>query len=471
MNTRRLLCSVTLAISLATAGDAFAGGAIVDGDGRVLIIRGGACRDLFPGNGACPATSPVLALDRIALDGEVTRFLVGATTDSRREDGASLVFDDSSGIVYLLWQTRISPTTARIRLIPFDQAGFGQLIEVSGQAVPIVGSPRLAITRDDLVERDHAGKEVTVTRRTLHLVWMEREGADLATTRTIYSPVLLENGHYLGWVPRIVLDELVEEDSASAVAGPALALKEPELVLGEDSRSIAIGFYGGALGRLATLEIRLLPGALSTLATEAADYAAEAGEDLARQPGGVEAVAGGVGARIIEMGFGLHVSTRAYLAVEVEQAILNSTLEQDSPGIPLEQLAEIVGARIIEMGSRLFGSDGLERAYAANRLTLFALADQPPATSVPTPLYGDGVRHLLRFYVVSNMPAPQSGPGATFLTSSDGAHGLVYWQAGAEILYRETLQEAWSEVRSLPISSELSLEAIHGLLRDRVNKR
>ncbi len=470
-NRCRYLTLFVLGLVLGSPSSAFGSSALIDAHGQVFSVQVGSFDDLFPGDKACLGEETVVALDRHSISGTLERLLVPGTCNAEEEVSPTLIYEESSGTVFLLWESRSGAETSRIYLSYLVADTWFGALEVTGHPATLRGSAQLVTTQDQISVFQSDGTARTADRRILHIVWSEVVAT--GSVETFYAPVILVDGEFLGHIPRLSLQDLpagaieVGEGSASG----SFDLFQPELISGVDNKSVMIGYLNPDSQRVVAVEVRQLPAVLSSMAAEAADFTEEVGSSQLNRPGGIESLAGQVGARIIELGLGVHISIRAYLAAEVEQVILEESLGASGPGIPLDHLAGSVGARIIELGSKIFGTDGLERVYEDDRLSVIAISGTE--SEGEDQISSAGAQHLLRFYAVSSRPVPEiEGHSVSFLASSDGENGLLCWQEGAsEIRYLESDGEAWGPIRALPMSSGFSYQQIREILRERVQKR
>ncbi|MCB1035366.1 MAG: hypothetical protein KDD47_16195 [Acidobacteria bacterium] len=474
MRTSKLVRPAALALSLCclvTTAGASDRATLVEGGGRVFSVLSGSLGELFPGDESCSARDGVLALDLVGVDGSSRRELVPGTCNSELEAEPSLVYDEASEALYLLYQSKAASGSSRIFLASYRNGSWAEALEVTQEPAVLRGGPRLLTTRDEISFAGADGGEARADRRILHVAWTEGEGSSPGLPR--YAPIILVDGEFVGRIPIIALEELPAGSLGSPAepAADSVELSQPELVPGVDEKSVVVGFVHPDRQRLVTVEIRQLPAILSSVAADASRLIEEIGSSLLNQPGGIESLAEQVGQRIVETGYGLHISIRAFLAAKVEQVILEESLESAGPGIPLDALAGTVGARTVEFGSRVFGIDGLERIYEDDRLSVIAFSgtgnDETGAASA------QGPQHLLRFYAVSNRPTPNlEGQTVTFLSSRSGENALLCWQESAsEVRYQESSGEGWGPVRALPLSEDLGYEQIQRILRERVQER
>lgn len=458
------LFAVGLALVVCGTALAAESTAVLDHQGTLYTLLSGRRGDLFTGVKGPAANAPVLALEirqpgETPEDTEIRRLLVADTGDAAQEESANLVLEEAAGTVYVVW-SRIpaeGPVELRVSGLVEDQWSEPVSLEAMGD---LTVAPQLLVTRDRMAKPDPDTGVLRSTARTvLHLLWAEdaAEGE-----RVLYSPLVLEDGAYVGEAPRMVLNDF--DPTTTPGDKGATSISAPTLAAGVDNQSVIAGFVNMATGRQLSIELRMLPFALGTLARDVRDFILDEGVGIVG-PGSVESLAGGVGGMIIETGREFHPGVRFYFASVAQEAVLEEALASDGPGVGLQSLAGGVGGMIIEVGSRFFGTDGLDRNFVASRLSLVEIGSAVELD--PDTL----VNHLLRVYVVSDREAPDVGGDAALLVSEDGEEGMVAWPEGEELRYRETSGAIWSDVRAVPLDEGFDLEQARQLLRQRLQRR
>jgi len=465
----RNLTILALAVSLlmlpATA-EAAKRSSVLAGDGTLYSIHSGAYGDLFPEGSAAPAQRPVLALDVKAYDEPTQRLLVDGSADEATDSDVVLVFEDSSDTLFLLWQKSSDGEDSTLVLSSLSREEWSDPIALSGSGANLPGSSSLAVTRDSfevLVEGEPTVRDRTV----LHAVWNSGDSSEDAEPH--YTAVILEDGAFGGYNPVVGLGDLVEDlppGSGGSLAEPVLTI-EP----GTDRRAVVVTFTEPDSGHLVTVEVRLMPMELSILARTISRQVIDDGRSLP-PAAGLASLAGGVGSSIIDVGYRFHTSLRGYLAAEIETQILDLADQSSGPGVPLESIAGGVGSSIIDVGLRLFGSDGMHRDYLDGRLFTLAISEEgdiPLDRLHESPI----APHLIRLYVVSDLPSLESTAGAvTVATSESGERSVASWEGGDDtIRYRQSEGGTWLETQTLNLGEGLDRDGALQILRDRVRKR
>jgi hypothetical protein len=426
-------------------------------EGLVYSLHEGAYGDLFPRQGLGEADSSALALDVIDGEGGRTRLLVPGTEGVDVDDSASLLFEDESNTLFVLWQTKSNVIHSRLNLVGYRDGEWSEPIEISGKPFGWKSSPQLAVTRDAFETEAEDGTAHEWSRTVLHVLW--RESGPTGEPQVFYSPVTLLNGEYTGWNPVHLLDQFVDVAPAGKPgAVGSMVADAPAIEPGWNSHSVVVAFVPEASGVLVTLGIELTPGEISFLGDEARHQISEVGRSLPAG-GGIGALAGKVRHQISEVGarLKLHPSVTQYLAEAAHAEILAA-----APNDPVEALADRVRHQISEVGARITDR-GFERMLGKSALHLLEMPER----------IEDGTPSLM-ISVVSPMmirTAPETGGEApTLHLSRDGGAALVSWQGKGVLEYRESLPEGWSEVRTLRLHGELDLERALQMLDRRIDE-
>jgi hypothetical protein len=436
-------------------------------EGQLYELFAGAYGELFAGDLAYPADTPVLALEVVQADGEKERHLMPGTAGPEVKGVPTLVFEDSSQRLFAVWESKSTPTASRLLLADFIPGGWSEPLEISGDIAPLKDAPQVLVTRDRFSIRTPAGEMTTRSRTVIHVVWLE-EGSE--GNEYYYTPVILEAGQYIGWNPVVALAQIEPEaPSQKAAAEIVELLRAPELAPGEDLHSAILAFLSPKRGRLTAVELRLAPGELGFLAD---DFRAQIIEIGARDREGFDNLAKRFRAQIIEIGNRLNPGVVNHFAERCSSALLG--LFDADPDRPLEQLADDFRAQIIEIGRELLGG-GRGNAAAASRLLEVSPVQWGNA---PTPPNAPRVSHLVSLQVVMDRPAPPLGDvPARMFVSEDGERVLVGWLDRGKVYYTETSAEvgategAWTAVERLILTDELEATAAAEILEKRVRRR
>lgn len=461
-STVRTLLALGLCVTFAVPASGIeARDSAVGADGEIYRVRAGSYGDLFPAEGLAAAENPALALDVFYPDRRHERLLVPGAEGEDLEDSASVLFEDDSGTLFILWQTKINVIHSRLNLIGFRDGTWSEAIEISGNPFGWKSSPQLAITRDAF----HApapGGGLRVWQRTVaHLLWWE-EGPEGAPD-VHYSPVVFLDGTYTGWNPVLRVEDLALAAGLSVGEVNAALAEAPRLETGANGQSVVIAFVPQGGANLVTIGLEILPGELGALADDVRAQIIEVGRSGG--PDGLGRLADKARAQIIEVGarLKLHPGMSSYVAAQAHDRILGA-----DPGAPIRAIADEVRAQIIEVGARMTGR-GIHRlsAAAVDRVIELPRGSRQDGTGAAAP------PDLIRVVKTSSRPVPTTAeePHRLYL-SKDGQGVVASWQEGDSILYRESRGgDGWSEVRRLRLDEELDVERASSLLERRADER
>jgi hypothetical protein len=435
--------------------------------GEVYQVRAGRYGDLFPGGQAATAATPVLAVDVTRSGSPVQRVLIPDTVDFASESSASLLYEDDSQTVFVLWESYegIHPI---LKLAGFDGTSWSAPITVVGNPFAPKTSPQFAITRETFqdVTDDGTGTMITKHRTSLHLLWQE-EGASAGSIDTFYTPVIFIDGVCTGSNPVYNLSDFLPAGTEADIQ-PTL-LKAPTIQSGRDQRTVVVAFASQSKGQMATVEIDVLPEELSRLSEEARSHIIEIGAAL--YPGHLPDLATKARSHIIEIGIAFHPELASTLADQV------STTIQTSISTDLPDLAQKARSHIIEIGAKL-SSRGLRNA-SEDALSQIVQVDDPAsrgaggganfaALSTPTA----SAAYLIQIRVASHRPIPRVGPGnVVVFVSEAGEDALVSWAQADKVLYRLSSDATWTDPRTLLFSPTVDIAKAYAILGQRVRNR
>ncbi len=438
---------------LATAAFGAQPQAVLGSDGELYVMRAGAYGDLFPGGRSTDKAHPVLALDITRPEQAPTRALVPATADLAGEISPSMVFEHDSGRLFLLWESRTTANSV-LKLASFDGTKWSQAFSVIGNPFSQKGSPQLAITRDVFTVRSSISSDTSVRHRTiLHVIWVE-EAAN-GFFETYYTPVILENGSYVG---KSQVYRLSDYDNSNPVAGspsPDL-MRSPSIQAGRDERSVVAGFVSTASRRLVTLEIDVLPEELGQIAEVTRATIIDTGITLKPENRGL--LADQVKKSILDHGTAFHTEVLDAMADRVRALIL------DDGSQDLVSLGETTRATIIDTGARFSG-----RGLRSLRPSVEKIEEAHPEADASPHAVISTAHHLLRFREISSRVAPPVGAGSfTLFLSKTGEDVVVAWPASDRVLYHNSQEEDWSEKRELKLTNGMTLDRAFEILSQRV---
>lgn len=455
---KHIAAVLLLSLGLAAAASAESREGVLGSQGEVYLTRVGTWSQLF-GIGV-PADNQVVMGLQILRPGQQPEWTLVPESEGVNPNASRFVlFEDVSETVFVVWEGRIGihPT---IKLASYQDGTWSEVLQVSENVWSWKGFPQLAITRDVFEIGDEAGGTRQVRRTLLHVVWWEETGEG---DRTLYRPLVFEDGRFQGMGTILVLNDLLGEELAAGAeaASPAL-IRHPALQAGTEARSVLVTFADEATGKLAVLEIGLLPAGLSLLAEELHDFVLGLDPEETAD-GGLESFAGTVRGHITIVGARHRLNPRDVqeLAEEVRSRIL-AAADELSPA-DLESLAGVVRGHITIVGARISG-ETMDRFLPSGATSVLRVAsDRQPFPAEA------GTSHLLRLSLRAELPVPSTDEGdIRIFTSPGGSRVVVAWEvAGARVLYRESTDGGWTEVRTLALGSQLTTAEALEILRQR----
>jgi hypothetical protein len=439
---------------------------VLGGEGELYMVRAGSYGELFPGGKAADPANLVLALDVVrpeAPGGASERFLVPGTSGSEPENSPSLLFEQASNTVFLVWESAFNVVHPSLKLAWFDGAAWSDQIDVTGKPFTPKTSPLLAVTRDTHEEMGEDGAPALRHRTILHLLWVEEDAAGI--DEVLYSPLVLEDGIYkgsTGFLRLAAFDPSPSADTPYELSAELLG--SPALEGGSDGRTVVAGFAAAASERLVTLEIDVLPVELSRLADRVRTQIIDIGARFS-VPGGLQHLADAARAYAIDSGRAFHPEVAQTLGDQARDYILANG------GRDLIPLAEGVRTQIIDIGAKLSGRGLRQRSSAPG-----AGDEASPARQIVQVRAAESRDErplaLLQVRLASSRPAPETGAGSMRLfLSESGQEVLIAWVEDGRVLYRDSAGAGWNETRELRLSPTLPLERALEILEHRVRNR
>src|SRR6185295_1548612 len=270
--------------------------------------------------------------------------------------------------------------------------------------------------------------------------------------------IVITDGGFIGWNPIFNLDEYLRGrvTPASAEVQPSLA-RAPIIENGRDERTIIIAYPSTAMGRLATVEIDVLPEQLIQLAEGARQHIIDLGQQY--YPSDLPTLAEKARQHIVDLGHAFRSDVIEAIAGQVKAQILAG----GSDG--LEALADKARQHIVDLGAQ-FSGRGLRGINGADGTAkLMEISGDPALPDAPATF-------LFQFRVVSDLPIPRVGPGAVRLFVSErGENLIVSWAQADKVLYRNSRGDRWSEARELRFSDSLDLNKAYQVLEQRLSSR
>jgi hypothetical protein len=450
MTLRRAASAVAFAALLVPAALGAADGTTMLGaNGEFYRVRTGTYASLFPDAPTGAAANPVLALD-VQRNGGFERLLVPGSEGPEPEGSPALTIDASTNHVYLVWVAQVGIHSV-LDLISYSADGFGDVFEFAGDAFSAKTNPQLATTLDEYMTLSAGGEVVDSSRTILHLVWFD-DGA--RGQRTVYTPLVIEDGDLLRTNVLFDLEELADDgEAAPATSSTAGLLEKPQIRRGRDGQSVVVGFVAATGGRLQALELRSVTGELVFFA----DKARSTIIDTATGNPGVSrrAIADKARSTIID-------TARRLFRNEVARFLTDDFLEDfaNSPAEePLESVADAARSAVIATGAAL-------RRGIADRA-------QSNVIEIGESQSSNSINHLLdvRRGVRRELPSV-SAPSPRVFVSPTGDDAALAWQQDDTVQYRESTGDGgWSPVRTVSLGATLSVEDAYALVQQRVGSK
>lgn len=447
MRPARFLAAVALALS-AAAASAEERALALGADGALYRVVSGRYGDLFPDAAQASAEHAVLAVDIVRAGAGTRRLLVPGTDDLAVESTPYLVYQSSLDTAVLVWESRLRDIHSSLHLVCLRGGVWSAPIALDADFGSWKSTPRIAITTETYQSENAAGALEAHQRTIIHTLWWEDAGAG---ERTVYSPVVLIDGEYIGWNPLQVVDELDTAEGPAPFPVAASFYRSPSVAPGGHSNNLILSFVNPRTGRLLKFEVEVLPHALTELAARLRAYL------LGLAPvesGSLQTIADKARAHILIGGARrFNEKYLRSLANEVRRRILE--LGDTTSGI--RAIADVSRAHIliggVEIAQRAF-RDSVDGVTSVE-----VMADD----SAQSPLA------IVQLRLLASLAAPRIGAGPTkILTSPDGDSTLVAWEEDGEIRYRENYGHEWTVMRALTLGAGLSRERAYEILQRRI---
>lgn len=460
MNMKRIagILSLTLGLGLAPLCDAAAsqGVATLGSEGEIYIVRAGSYGELFANSSRYDRKTPVLALDIVRPDAPVERLLVPDTENDAVESMPSLLFEETTGTAFLVWESRINYHPI-LMLSGYDGKTWSKPIVIVSNPFADKTSPDVAITHDTYEETGQDGKPALHHRTILHVIWSEESGAGLR--ETFYTPVIFEDGVFVGLHGVVNLNQvgaLAMSTSASTV--PAGLVTSPRIESGRDGSTVVAAFASEVSQQLVSLEIDVLPTQLARLADDARAYIIDLGAKSSAPGRDIKAIAADARAYIIDLGArrGFQPEVARSIGDLVRDHIAGGEAPEPGKG-DFKVIADKARAYIIDLGAKLSGR-GLRTA----------------SSSAPSNVEFDGgseegASHFIQFRLAARLPLPETGTEQVeMFLSETGQDLIVSWTEGNRLRYRQSQGDAWSEIREFRLGGGLDLAQAYQILSRKV---
>lgn len=469
-STRKILGVSLLAAGLTLTGRPAAAShqeTTLGNSGELYVVRTGTYGDLFPGGAAGERDSPVLALDIVKPGAPADRRLIPSTQGKDVESTPAAIFEDDSDTLFVIWESRINSIHSIFRLASFDGAVWSTPIDITGNPFSVKTPPQIAVTRDAYGVRE-ADNGVSIRHRyVLHVAWSEENAAGLYDA--YYTPIIVDEGAYLGWNPVYRLDDFDNWDTTALVAAaPASELvKSPTLQRGRDGQTLVAAFASSATGRVAAVEIDVLPTQLQRLAEKARGYIIDLG--VRRKITDLNVLSARSRTFLVDNGLDYQPEVARSIADQVAAYV------QSNGGVGgilgpggIQNIASGARGYIIDLGAKFSGrglkSNAIESASTAPPRTLEIAAEQGDTTQPAA--------HLFQVRKGSSRRSPEIGAGAVRVFASEtGGELLISWASAEKVSYRISQADGWSEPHEIRITDSLDLNGAYEILAQRVRRR
>jgi hypothetical protein len=448
MTTRTLLrqvCGSLLLVALWVAAPAF--GATSD---PTVLGEAGA---LYSLRATTIGANPALTLEVVRPGQPVTLATVPGTENESSEDSPSLIYQEQSDSIFLLWQSHDSGLHRALHLAVYRSGAWSSVTQLVGGPWSIKSAPQMLATHETFRERGaNVDRQLTV----LHVLWAEEIGSFF---ETLYAPIVMVDGEYVGHHDLYRLSDFDAAEPANLAFDVSAAVQQaPRLRPGRDNRSVAVAFANAATKRLVAMEIDVVPRALTRLGEEARGHIIITGVRNG-YPAKRAASASEVAAWIRANGDGLLPEVVDDLANAVQARIL---ADQGTDDEALTRLAEEARGHIIITGSRV-RARGLAEAASADAAVTFA------STAGDGQLAADDPGYWLRFGVTASRGAFRVGTGeARMFVAPDANRLAVAWYDATSLHYRVSEERGFSDTQTLALGPQLALERALEVLERRV---
>jgi hypothetical protein len=452
------LFALTLGLGCLALPAAASREAVLGARGELYMVRTGTYGQLFPQGRDHSRDIPVLAMDVTQPDGVTTRHLVPETETEALENNPSLIYEEDSDTVFLLWESRFNYHPI-LMLTGFhgENEDWSEAIDILGNPFADKSASSLAVTRDTYEVKGADGTPVVKHRTVLHLLWEETNGSGL--NETFYTPLILENGAFLGRSPIFKLNDF-DRSPAAAVSFevPAELVRRPKIQPGRDGRTVVAVFASSTTRRLTALEIDVLPAQITQLADGARAYIIDLG---ARHNGNIRSIADDARAYIIDLGVAFQPEVARSLGDSLHSYILSQP-----PG-SIRSLADRARAYIIDLGARLTGR-GLRNTAGSSGTAPETFDVQPVAQASAGA--STGLAQLIQIRISSNRVVPRVGTGLDFhlFVSESGQDVLVAAAEPDRVQYRKSSGTGWKEVQEIRLKDGVDLKRALEILERQV---
>ncbi len=425
---------------------------VLGNDGTIFRLLKGSYGELFADSEAANADHPVLVLEITDATGAVARHLVPGTETRDREVSPVLLLEESSQVLYLLWEEIFNGIHPLLQLTSFDGDAWAPVVDISSGPFSRKGSPRLEVTRDG--GGAMASSDALAERTIAHLTWWQ--GGTAEASHKFYAPIVLSGQSEETATPVFDLATFFAlGEDASGHLDPVFA----DLLTiqpGPESRSTVIAFLDSRTHQIRVLRNEMIPSILTAFSDKARLEIVITGQRIHSK----QALADEMRHQLTTIGEGLHPASLAYMVESVAAFIegwhgdLNRTGE-------LELMAEKARLEIVITGSTI-DANGLPANADAYLMEVGQLAD------------GSGRPTLLKISRGGAWTLPEINDRLTdarLFVAGSGRQVLLAWEGETvenRVYYRLSSDGGWGDASYLDIRPDLDRDTVYRLLAEQV---
>lgn len=332
-------------------------------------------------------------------------------------------------------------------------------LDAAGETMRLPERPSVTLARDRAVfvleseESDGPPVFLDLERHLFHVLWQEDDG------RIRYSPLIFDNGHYVGWNETLTLTRAFAEAHADLPPRdlpPQLARLSS--VSTDESGRLSLTLTEETYGRIGTLVVDPVSLVMEILGDSVFDSVLDAADVY--DPAAPGAIADEMRAEIIYIGSRLELnpSIAEYIADQISRWIESSSSDF---GWDFEALANASRLATLDIGRSVYRVT-VPSGSGAGDITLLDIGDF---------LDGNGHRaefsRLLNLRVAADFQAPESvGTAPLAHASADGQSLALSWlsQDSGTLSWIENRGGGWSGVKSLALTESLDADAARQLV-------
>lgn len=437
--------------------------------GEVFLVQVGQESQLF-GENVSNGDPLVLALEILRPDQEPEWIRVPESEGVNPNASYFVLYEDTSDTVFVVWEGRIGSHPI-IQLAAFQDGTWSETRLVSENVWSLKGFPQLAITRESFQTETEDG-EVRLSQRTLlHVVWWEETAEG---DRTLYRPLVLEDGQLEAMGQAYVLNDLADEAIALDAEAPHdELLRHPRVQTGSNGQTVLVTFADDVRRKILVLEIDLLPAGLGMLGNDVFEFIAGLGPLDPEDPQ-LASVPGRIRSHIVIVGHRNRLNPGGVQRIADEaHSVATETLAQ-RPLPDLQSLAGIIRSHIVIVGARMSG-ETLDQFHPSADPSVLEVASGASSSAALSPeamiTYDETceVPTFVRLTVTAELPVPALVTGKTHLFASpEGSDLVLAWETEKGVQFRKSSQGAWGPVNDIPTNPEIDLSRALELLKQSV---